>query len=202
MAILYPKENNQEVSFTIWCIDLCALDADFRRREPLERHSLLDETEVFVEQRATSDIYRNAFVCVSLRKLEYYTGILILTTNRVKTIDEAVASRIHLPLRYDNLEQTAQMKVWKIFLEKFSAVKGVASLTSKDLERLVKKDLNGQEVRISHLGMAPLIVRQIKNAVLTAQALAGEEDGRIRFPHLENAIAFNAAYGLCRYSRA
>ena len=155
---------------------------------------LLDETEVFVEQRATSEIYRNALVCVFLRKLEYYGGILFLTTNRVKTIDVAIASRIHLPLRDESLEQSAQMKVWKSFLKKASAVKGAALLTSKDFERLVKKDLNGREVRISHLSMALLTVPQIKNAVSMAPALASEEDGRIHFSHLEDAIAFNKEF--------
>lgn len=42
---------------------------------------LLDEADVVVKERTTSDVVRNALVSVFLRKLEYYDGILFLTTN-------------------------------------------------------------------------------------------------------------------------
>jgi len=73
---------------------------------------LLDEAYVFVEKRSTNDIHRNALVCVFLRKLEYYDGIMFLTTNRVRTIDKTSASRIHMPLRYNELDESARKKVW------------------------------------------------------------------------------------------
>ena len=47
---------------------------------------------------------------VFLRKLEFCTGILFLTTNRVSEFDEAILSRIHLLLRYNNLTSDAQEK--------------------------------------------------------------------------------------------
>ena len=112
---------------------------------------VLDEADVFVEQRAMTDAARNALVCVFLRKLEYFGGILFLTTNRVTTIDEAIASRIHLPLRYENLDQSARKEVWKSFLTARSATKRGAPLVPKDFERLSSKALNGREVRGSRL---------------------------------------------------
>lgn len=45
---------------------------------------LLDESEVFLEERTQADLERNALVSVFLRALEYYDGILILTSNRGK----------------------------------------------------------------------------------------------------------------------
>lgn len=52
---------------------------------------LLDESEVFLEERSETDLQRNALVSVFLRAMEYYDGILILTSNRGKTlaIDES-----------------------------------------------------------------------------------------------------------------
>lgn len=44
---------------------------------------LLDEAEVFLHQRDSTDIHRNALVSIFLRQLEYYQGILTLTTNMV-----------------------------------------------------------------------------------------------------------------------
>lgn len=64
---------------------------------------LLDEADVFLEQRTLTDLERNALVSVFLRVLEYYEDILILTSNRVGTFDEAFKSRIQLSLHYDNL---------------------------------------------------------------------------------------------------
>ena len=55
---------------------------------------LLDEADVFLEERSMSDLERNSLVSVFLRILEYYDGILILTSNRVGTFDEAFKSRI------------------------------------------------------------------------------------------------------------
>lgn len=40
---------------------------------------LLDEADVFLEERSIADLARNALVSVFLRALEYYDGILILT---------------------------------------------------------------------------------------------------------------------------
>lgn len=40
---------------------------------------LLDEADVFLENRGHADMRRNAVVAVFLRMLEYYSGILILT---------------------------------------------------------------------------------------------------------------------------
>lgn len=46
---------------------------------------LLDEADVFLEKREVHDIHRNALVSIFLRLLEYFQGILFLTTNRVET---------------------------------------------------------------------------------------------------------------------
>jgi SpoVK/Ycf46/Vps4 family AAA+-type ATPase len=53
---------------------------------------LLDEADVFLVWRTVTDIERNSIVSVFLRELEYYKGILILTTNQAEIIDEAFQS--------------------------------------------------------------------------------------------------------------
>lgn len=55
---------------------------------------LLDEADVFLEKRSIHDIHRNALVSIFLRLLEYFQGILFLTTNRVETFDDAFQSRM------------------------------------------------------------------------------------------------------------
>lgn len=53
---------------------------------------LLDEADVFLFKRSRDDLERNAVVSVFLRRLEYYRGIMLLTTNRADAIDAAFES--------------------------------------------------------------------------------------------------------------
>jgi len=78
---------------------------------------LLDEADVFLERREAHDIHRNALVSIFLRELEYFQGILFLTTNRVETFDDAFQSRISTPLKYGPLNQKQRKEIWKKFVE-------------------------------------------------------------------------------------
>jgi hypothetical protein len=83
---------------------------------------------------------------VFLRKLEYYEGILFLTTNRVAQFDEAILSRIHLLLRYEDLTQVARRQVWRDFLSRAATSSGGVDVTEKGLEELAIPPLNGRQV--------------------------------------------------------
>lgn len=110
---------------------------------------LLDEADVFLERRTMADMHRNALVSIFLRLLEYFQGILFLTTNRVETFDDAFQSRIHVALRYNELGFKAKVKIWKMFLEMVRVKYGVDSpevLTNEEIEWLAKRKLNGRQV--------------------------------------------------------
>jgi len=113
---------------------------------------LIDECDIFLQQRTGEDVMRNAMVGIFLRLLEYHHGILFLTTNRVDVFDTAVYSRISVALEYTSLDIEARHAVWASLLEAASV-----SLESIDLETLAQVPANG---------------RQIKNAVRLALALA------------------------------
>ncbi|KAL4865369.1 hypothetical protein BDV12DRAFT_174767 [Aspergillus spectabilis] len=136
---------------------------------------LLDEADIFLEKRTIQDIHRNALVSIFLRLLEYFQGILFLTTNRVETFDDAFQSRIHVALRYGDLTTKAKRSVWKMFLEKVQAMEGVqtATFTDKDYDLLSRHNLNG---------------RQIKNSVRTAQALAVNERTPLSMEHIKRVL--------------
>ncbi|WQF76561.1 Putative AAA+ ATPase domain, ATPase, AAA-type, core [Colletotrichum destructivum] len=78
---------------------------------------LLDEADVFLSARERMDFTRNGLVAVFLRVLEYYAGILFLTTNRIGDFDEAFASRIHMSLYYPELDEQKTLKVFRLNLE-------------------------------------------------------------------------------------
>ncbi|KAF2170334.1 hypothetical protein M409DRAFT_64114 [Zasmidium cellare ATCC 36951] len=58
---------------------------------------LLDEADIFLAKRSLDDLERNAIVSVFLRELEYYRGIMILTTNQPELIDHAITFLLHIP---------------------------------------------------------------------------------------------------------
>lgn len=113
---------------------------------------LLDEADVFLERRSVHDLQRNALVSVFLRLLEYFQGILFLTTNRVETFDEAFQSRIHIALRYNDLDVKAKKIIWNTFLgmvakEECAPGETQRQIVSKqELEVLARKQLNGRQV--------------------------------------------------------
>ena len=51
---------------------------------------------------------------VFLRILEYYSGILFLTTNRLGDFDEAFTSRIHLSLHYPQLDLRQTLSIFEL----------------------------------------------------------------------------------------
>ena len=71
---------------------------------------------------------------------------MILTTNRVKDIDDAVQSRISVALHYGPLGLITRKTIWESYLKKAVTAKGRAKYTSVDLDWLSKKEVNGRQV--------------------------------------------------------
>jgi SpoVK/Ycf46/Vps4 family AAA+-type ATPase len=115
---------------------------------------LIDECDIFMESRTDNDIERNAMVGVFLRLLEYYDGVLFLTSNRAGNIDEAFYSRISMSLYYDPLGVDARKTVWTNLLRVYD-VKNI------DVEQIAHYELNG---------------RKIKGVIRIAKALAASEN--------------------------
>ncbi|ROW16792.1 hypothetical protein VPNG_01542 [Cytospora leucostoma] len=130
---------------------------------------LLDEADVFLEKRNMHDIHRNALVSIFLRQLEYFQGILFLTTNRVETFDDAFQSRIHIALRYDPLDLRAKKAIFRIAPAVMVVPTPLPTFTEEDYNALARHDLNG---------------RQIKNTVIRAQALAVNKGEALSMAHV------------------
>jgi AAA+ superfamily predicted ATPase len=111
---------------------------------------LLDEADVFLLKRNASDVNRNALVSIFLRQLEYFQGILILTTNRIEDCDPAFESRIHVTIHYEDLGKEARAQVWRTFLDRARGKNKTMEVTidDADIERLAEKPINGRQVCI------------------------------------------------------
>jgi hypothetical protein len=100
-----------------------------------------DECEIFLTQRG-EDLERSAIVGIFLRLLDYYRGILFLTTNRAEVLDHAVRSRVMLRLDYPDLDQAARTVIWTTMLDAAGL-----KLTDGSVRELAETVLNGRQIR-------------------------------------------------------
>lgn len=111
---------------------------------------------------------RNSVVSVFLRVLEYYSGILFLTTNKVGHFDEAFKSRIHVSLYYPALDKRSTLKIWKMNLERLAKSKKPIEIEAEEIYEYARKHYKD----LYKNGKTTWNGRQIKNAFQTAIALA------------------------------
>ncbi|KAJ0282559.1 hypothetical protein COL940_005112 [Colletotrichum noveboracense] len=94
---------------------------------------LIDEADVFMERRSTSDLTRNSLVAGSF--------------------DDAFISRIHIQLYYPDFSDDERQKVWKTFIDKLAREKGETMRLTMDAKEYIestrKQGLkwNGREIR-------------------------------------------------------
>ena len=176
---------------------------------------LLDEADVFLEERSLHELERNKLVSIFLRVLEYYEGIMFLTTNRVQTFDAAFQSRIHISLEYPELDTKSRKKVWVNFLKQHDAAQaasrerppkalvsaakssdetnGTSSSADADEQakelhqkRTLPHVLSDKDIdRLSNLNMNG---RQIKNILKTAQLLASKRLEGLGYNHVKTIM--------------
>ncbi|KAL1867904.1 hypothetical protein Daus18300_006179 [Diaporthe australafricana] len=149
-----------------------ALDSHFSRAHKWGCVLLLDEADVFLAKRNRNgdDIKRNGLVSVFLRTLEYYSGILFLTTNRVGSFDDAFRSRIHVQLYYPKLTAKQAVKIWRTNITRLQR-------HNEDRKNKNMPEVAIDEKKIVHFAKKNFEAlhwngRQIRNAFQTAVALA------------------------------
>ncbi|KLJ12494.1 hypothetical protein EMPG_12487 [Blastomyces silverae] len=149
---------------------------------------LVREADALLQSRTFADHEGNTMTSVFLDALEYFSGILILTTNRVGQFDEAITSRLHLSLHYPQLNMDTSMELWKLYLERL------------DRNPRLIVDVFG----IFHFAMYKGLRcngRQIKNILDTSVTMAQEDAKRsdaeivnLTFQHIELVFESNQIF--------
>ncbi|CAK7212183.1 hypothetical protein SCUCBS95973_001355 [Sporothrix curviconia] len=146
-------QSNQQPLFVITCGDLGftpkeverSLEEIFRLAHLWDCILLLDEADIFLAERTRDDLKRNALVSVFLRVLEYYSGILFLTTNRVGTLDEAFKSRIHMSLYYPPLNRTQTLQIFEMNIRRIEEIDRRRQESAKwDMPERKKEPVSGK----------------------------------------------------------
>ncbi len=104
---------------------------------------LIDEADVYVHERG-SDIHQNAIVGVFLRVLEYYRGVLFLTSNRAIVVDDAIMSRATAHIRYDLPTTDELTQIWTVLSAQYEV-----KFTAKQVRELVEHfpTISGRNVK-------------------------------------------------------
>ncbi|KAM5354481.1 hypothetical protein ACJ41O_001128 [Fusarium nematophilum] len=171
---------------------------------------LLDEADVFMAERNPNDIHRNELVSIFLRELEYYRGIIFLTTNLYHTIDTAFRSRVSLHLLFKSLSREARETVWRKFLQRLPQQSGRIREMADDADPATGETTpvnggtdgaEGEEDRtssqedkplddedIAELALWQLNGREIKTAVKMVKSWCDHKGYVMTLSRLENGI--------------
>jgi hypothetical protein len=111
---------------------------------------LLDEADVYIRRR-DNDLQHNAIVAEFLRTLEYFNGLLFMTTNRVADIDDAVLSRCIAIIQFETPTQVQAKQLWKSLAQQFNIelpddlvehlIVTYAAASGRDIKELLKLTL-------------------------------------------------------------
>ncbi|RMZ83958.1 hypothetical protein DV737_g1317, partial [Chaetothyriales sp. CBS 132003] len=129
-----------------------------------------DEADVYLESRRAQDLQRNSLVSIFLRALEYYQGILFLTSNRVGAFDDAFVSRIHVIIYYPPFGPKERTKIWNTFFRKLERER-IDIRIHPSVYDYVETDKVLKELNWNG--------REIRNAFNTSIALADYENEKV-----------------------
>jgi AAA+ superfamily predicted ATPase len=134
-----------------------------------------------------SKFEEQALTCkVFLRKLEYYKGILILTTNLIHCMDEAFESRISYPIQFSNLSRDDRHRIWSDFIKEMTMLPAYKKTLINEVDRWSEAEING---------------RQIRNIILMAENMAASDENHPRLlpKHIDEML--NVTLEFCDYNR-
>jgi AAA+ superfamily predicted ATPase len=119
------------------------------------------------EIRDAHDRYANLEVNYLLQRVETFTGLVILATNRSSAMDEALLRRLRFVIRFDTPDLELRKRLWR------RSFPDGASLDKLDWDALATAELAGGS---------------IQSAALAAAYLAAADGGTITPAHVEHAL--------------
>lgn len=177
---------------------------------------LLDEADVFLMERDKQFTKRNSIVSVFQRNLEWYPGLIFMTTNSLESFDSGILDRIHMKLRYPSLSEKFTENIFNDHFERINQANRIMQGLSMD-----KRDSASMRYAVSEESMAAIQKwrkdefskaraagshhwwngRQIRVAFQMAAALARQDmmenegcTAQLKKRHFESIAELNAAF--------
>ncbi|KAJ8130157.1 hypothetical protein O1611_g3473 [Lasiodiplodia mahajangana] len=112
---------------------------------------LLDEADALIRSRKQDSTCED-LCCVLLATLEYYSGIMFLTTNLSEDMDNAIGSRLDIHLEYPSLSFDTRLQLWENFLLHPQNASDMderpnVSVTSEQFRDLASWEVNGRDIK-------------------------------------------------------
>ncbi|ROW07756.1 hypothetical protein VMCG_03439 [Cytospora schulzeri] len=169
---------------------------------------LIDEADVLLDARGATNeggLEKNALVSILLREVEYFRGVLIMTTNRITTFDPAILSRVHHAVNFKELSKPKQADIWELWLEimcekELCEQQGLEEIKGwiHDNWRKLKGggySLNGREIRNILIVAQTLAWRPGQPCKITLEVIKRAYESKVEFRQDTEAI-HNEATGL------
>jgi hypothetical protein len=135
--------------------------------------------------------------------IEYYEGVLFLTTNRAADFDEAFQNRVHVTIKYPPLDTQKRACIWKSLLASDpNSPNSIVDATWTDsaYDILGQLDVNvrfyDHEMRRVLLIGFEIKGRTIKNTVRTAVCYAQSQGAQLGVRHVAQIIQVNVEGGI------
>ncbi|CEL54617.1 hypothetical protein RSOLAG1IB_11706 [Rhizoctonia solani AG-1 IB] len=153
---------------------------------------LINEANILLETRNTYDIMRNSLVGVFLRELKYHTGVVILSTNKIRSFDKVFIPRISIAIHYPDLDESSRLLIWKQLL-----VRAGVNLADSSTP------LSGDSSYITHdeltsLAKKPVDACVIEQIIRGAQALSVADKEPLCVLHVRAALEINEQFEVDR----
>ncbi|KAH8807104.1 P-loop containing nucleoside triphosphate hydrolase protein [Xylogone sp. PMI_703] len=109
---------------------------------------LFDEADVLMRKRESGALDVNAIVSVFLRMLEYYEGVLFLTTNRPDDIDDAIRNRVQLEIKFSQITARIRSSIWRNLIRFNAEIIDIEETRDADVFRVLGYfEINGREIK-------------------------------------------------------
>ena len=189
------------------------LDGTYERIMPMftDCQSIFQEADAFLAKRSIGDGNKNETVSgkeycpcylenypksrtAIFHHLEYFPGILFLTTNLLSNIDPAFLSRCHVHLRYPPLSIQSRSTIWKNFLSRLQHIPPPSLRLHQTLsEQPSRRETASVTVTLSASDLNILAAwnlngREIKNVVKNAHLWCSYNSSELTLERIEAAI--------------
>ncbi|KAF2444043.1 P-loop containing nucleoside triphosphate hydrolase protein, partial [Karstenula rhodostoma CBS 690.94] len=165
---------------------------------------LIDEADVYLEARSEKDLKRNGIVSIFLRALDYFRGILFLTTNRIGRFDEAFMTRIHVAVGYERLTDSAREQIWDNMFDTLEDdfKRGGPQIDYhrhakeyvKEAEEVKNLEWNGREIRNAFQTAVALAVNDSKEANERGHKNSKPSIPEVKEKHLAQVVKLSTAF--------